>query len=205
GLPGRMNREAFMNHKKLRWLAALPVALPLTAMPLWSAAANQRAPASSRPDLEYLKAVNQAGPPGDPQLLFLLMAQYASANRHAEGAEFFSARLREFEPRLTDVQKALYLSASALLRAQHASEVALLQRVGWVKATIAMLERAKQLSGGQVFVVNWIAGTVYAQLPNRFHHRKAAEDELQWCVDNAEKAPHIAWLREVYYQLAKLA
>src|SRR5262249_60696000 len=142
GLPGRMNREAFMNHKKLRWLAALPVALPLTAMPLWSAAANQRAPASSRPDLEYLKAVNQAAPPKDPQLLFLLMAQYASANRHAEGAEFFSARLKEFDPQLTDVQKALYLSAIAMLRAQHAKDVTLLHRVAWVKETVGDLERA---------------------------------------------------------------
>src|SRR5262249_13431542 len=205
GLPGRMNREAFMNHKKLRWLAALPVALPLTAMPLWSAAANQRAPASSRPDLEYLKAVNQAGPPQDPQLLFLLMAQYASANRHAEGAEFFSARFKEFEPRLPDSQKALYLSVIALLRAQHAHAVPLLRRIAWAKETIAMWERAKNLSGGQIFVVNWVAGTVHAQLPSRFHQRSAAQEELQWCVDNVEKAPPGGWLREVYFQLARLA
>ena len=196
-----------MNHKKFSWLPAVAVAvvLHLAATLIWSAAAAQRPPVSSRPDLDYLKAVNEVAPPEDPQLLFLLMAQYASANRHAEGAEFFSARLREFEPRLTDVQKALYLSASALLRAQHASAVPLLQRIGWVKETIAMLERAKQLSGGQVFVVNWIAGTVLAQIPDRFHQRKAAHDELQWCVENAAKAPHGAWLREVYYQLAKLA
>src|SRR5881394_2358934 len=194
-----------MNHNKLSWLLVVAVVLHLTATPFWSAAAAQRSPVSSRPDLEYLKAVNHVGPPEDPQLLFLLMAQYASANRHAEGAEFFAARLKEFEPRLRDVQKALYLSASALLRAQHAAAVPLLQRIGWVKETIAMLDRAKQLSGGQVFVVNWIAGTVLAQLPDRFHQRKAANDELQWCVENAAKAPHAAWLREVYYQLAKLA
>jgi glyoxylase-like metal-dependent hydrolase (beta-lactamase superfamily II) len=83
--------------------------------------------------------------------------------------------------------------------------VPLLKRTAWVKETIAILERAKQLSGGQVFVVNWIAGVVHAQLPNRFHQRKAAYDELQWCVENVEKAPHVAWLREVYFQLAKLA
>jgi hypothetical protein len=52
--------------------------------------------ASIRPDLEYLKAVNKAAPPRDPQLLFLLMGQYASANRHAEGAEFLSARLMKY-------------------------------------------------------------------------------------------------------------
>jgi hypothetical protein len=139
------------------------------------------------------------------KLLFLLMAQYTSANRQAGGAEFFLARLKEFEPRLTDVQKALYLSASALLRAQYVSAVSLLHRVHWVNETIAMLDRAKQLSGGKVFVVNWITGTIHAQLPNRFHQKRAEDEELQWCVENVEKAPHPAWLREVHYQLARLA
>src|SRR5262249_4729317 len=127
------------------------------------------------------------------------------ANRHAEGAEFFQARLKEFEPRLTDVQKALYLSAAGLLRAQHASAVPLLRRVHWVKHTIVMLDRAKQLSAGNVFVVNWIGATVRPQRPNLFHQRKAAAEGLQWCVENGQKAPHPAWLREVYYQLARLA
>ena len=68
-----------------------------------------------------------------------------------------------------------------------------------------MLEQAKQLSGGQVFVVNWISGIVHAQLPSRFHEKKAAQDELAWCVANAEKAPHAGWLREVYHYLGKLA
>ena len=160
---------------------------------------------SHRPELEYLKAVNSVAPPRDPQLLFLLMAQYSNANLQDEGAEFFSARLKEFGPRLTDAQKALYLSAIGLLRAQHASSVSLLHRVGYVKETIAILEQAKQLSGGKIFVVNWIAGIVHAELPGVFHQRKAAEAELAWCVENADKAPHAGWLREVYYHLGKLA
>src|SRR5712692_8346735 len=57
---------------------------------------------SRRPELEYLKAVNSIAPPRDPQLLFLLMAQYSNANMQGEGAEFLSARLKEFGPRLTD-------------------------------------------------------------------------------------------------------
>ena len=122
---------------------------------------NHGGASSVRPELEYLKAVNSMAPPRDPQLLFLLMAQYSNANLQGEGAEFFSARLKEFGPRLTDVQKALYLSAIGLLRAQHASSVSLLHRVGHVKETIATLEQAKQLSGGQVFEVNWIAGVVF--------------------------------------------
>jgi glyoxylase-like metal-dependent hydrolase (beta-lactamase superfamily II) len=160
---------------------------------------------SVRPDLEYLKAVNNVAPPQDPQLLFLLMAQYSNANLQGEGAEFFSARLKEFGPRLTDAQKALYLSAIGLLRAQHASSVSLLHRIGYVKDTIAILNQAKQLSGGRIFVVNWFAGIVHAELPSIFHQRKAAQDELAWCVENADKAPHAGWLREVYYHLGKLA
>src|SRR5438552_3680063 len=166
---------------------------------------NHGGASSVRPELEYLKAVNSMAPPRDPQLLFLLMAQYSNANLQGEGAEFFSARLKEFGPRLTDVQKALYLSAIGLLRAQHASSVPLLHRVGYVKDVIAILEQAKQLSGGRVFAVNWISGIVHAQLPGRFHQKNAAQDELAWCVANADKAPHAGWLREVFYYLGKLA
>src|SRR5271170_5114687 len=168
-------------------------------------ARNHSAAGSGRPELEYLKAVNSVAPPRDPQLLFLLMAEYSNSNRQGEGAEFFSARLKEFGPRLTDIQKALYLSAIGLLRAQHASSVSLLYRIGYVKDTIAILDQAKRLSGGQVFVVNWIAGVVHTELPGFFHQRMAAQDELVWCVENADKAPHAGWLREVYYHLGKLA
>src|SRR5215813_12438019 len=78
---------------------------------------------SRRPELVYYEAVNKVGPPADPQLLFLLMSQYSNSNQQAEGVEFLTARLNEFGPRLSDPQKALYLSAIALLRAQHASDV----------------------------------------------------------------------------------
>jgi glyoxylase-like metal-dependent hydrolase (beta-lactamase superfamily II) len=157
------------------------------------------------PDLEYLKAVNRVGPPEDPQLLFILMTEFASSNLQNEGAEFFSARLREFEPRLTPVQKSLYLGIIGLLRAQYASSVPLLRRYGYVKDTIVTLDQAKRLSAGQVFVVNWIAGVVRARLPSYFHQRKAAQEELAWCLEHADKAPHPAWLREIYFHLGKLA
>src|SRR6266496_2347323 len=170
-----------MNRKRLNLIIGVLLGLSIIGTPLLKADAAQPSAAATRPDLEYLKAVNQAAPPQDPQLLFLLMAQYVNANRQAEGVEFLSARLRDFEPRLTDVQRALYLSAIGLLRAQRAPAVPLLQRIAWVKETIAMLDRAKRLSVGQVFVVNWVAGTVRAQLPKRFHQSKEAQDELRWC------------------------
>jgi len=165
---------------------------------------NQNQFGASRPELEYLKAVNSAAPPKDPQLLFLLMGAYANANQQAEGAEFLSARLNEFGPRLSDPQKALYLSAIGLLRAQHASSVSLLHRIGYVKDTIAMPDQAKRLSGGQIFVVNWISGVVRSQLPSFFHQKQAARDDLNWCAANIAKAPDAGWLREVDFRLGTL-
>src|ERR1700746_2315162 len=139
-------------------VAALLLVAAVTVLYKTTAAAHRGVSSvtvSHRPELEYLKAVNSVAPPQDPQLLFLLMAEYANANLQSEGAEFFSARLKEFGPRLTDVQKALYLSAIGLLRAQNASSVSLWHRIGYVKDTVAMLEQAKHLSGGEVFGVNW--------------------------------------------------
>ena len=166
---------------------------------------NHAGNTTKSPELEYLKAVNSVTPPKDPQLIFLLMAQYSNLNLQGEGAEFISARFKEFETRLADPQKALYLSAIALLRAQHASSVALLHRIGYVNDTIAMLDRARQMSGGQIFVVNWIAGVVHSELPGLFRQSKAAETEFAWCLDHADRAPHAGWLREVDYHLGKLA
>jgi hypothetical protein len=152
-------------------LALLLVVGSLVYLGTNGTAASPAQSSSSRPELEYLKAVNGAAPPQDPQLLFLLMGAYANANQQAEGAQFFTARLNEFGPRLSDAQKSFYLSAVGLLRAQHASSVSLLHRIGYVKDTIAMLDQAKQLSGGQIFVVNWISGVVRSQLPGFFHSR----------------------------------
>jgi glyoxylase-like metal-dependent hydrolase (beta-lactamase superfamily II) len=160
-------------------------------------------PRAARPELEYLKAVNRQ-PPQDPQLLFLLMAQFANANRHGEGAEFFSARLKEFDSRLSDPQKSLYLAAIGMLRAGHASHVPLLKRVAWVRETIDALDRARKLSGGRIFVVRWISGVVSAQLPARFHQKAKAYEDLNWCIANTGQAPGSEWTRAAYFQLALL-
>lgn len=180
-------------------LIALALAIPAAGDRAGSAAA------SSHPEMEYLEAVNRQGPPADPQLLFMLMGQYSSAHAQVRGVEFFSARLHEFDSRLTDLQRALYLSAIGLLRAEHASEVPLLQRIGYVKDTLAVLDQARQRSGGQVFVVNWIAGVVHARVPGFFGQASTARQELEWCMGNSDKAPHAGWLREVYRELAVLA
>jgi glyoxylase-like metal-dependent hydrolase (beta-lactamase superfamily II) len=155
------------------------------------------------PELAYLKQVNQWRPPTDPQLHFLLMSQFANAGRHLEGIAFFEQALQRFGPQLNDNQKAQYLLGIASLRAGHANEVFLLQRMGWVRDTIALLDEAKRLSKGrQMFVSRWMSGVVRAQLPGFFSQRDTALADLQWCVDNAALAPHRDWLREVYAKLA---
>jgi glyoxylase-like metal-dependent hydrolase (beta-lactamase superfamily II) len=188
----------------VRWLIALLVGSALAGT-LANGGDGDSSPTWHRPELEYFKAVNRAGPPRDPQLLLLLMAQYANANMHRDGIELFSNLMKEFEPRLSDRQRSLYLAAIGVLRAGHASNVPFFNRIGWVKETIEILEDAKRLSGGQVFVVRWISGVVYAQLPGIFNKREAALADLGWCVENVDKAPHAGWSREVYYQLARLS
>src|SRR5215467_7279009 len=193
----------------MKTILVLSVALVLgvllgTARPQPVAAVRGGEPAG-RPEIAYLETINALRPPQDPQLLFILMGEYANANQAERGVAFLSARLQEFAPRLTSVQKALYLSAIALLRAQNAPSVPLWQRIGYVNDTIALLSEARQLSGGQVYVVNWIAGVVDARLPGFFGQGSAARKQLDWCAANADRAPHAGWSREVYRQLALFA
>src|SRR5260370_37249262 len=132
---------------------------------------NEPRNVSSNPELDYLEAVNSVAPPQDPQLLSLLMGAFANGNQPGEGAEFLSARLNDFATHLADAQKALYLSAIGMLRARHTSSVPLFRRISNVKDTIAMLDEAKRLSGGQIFVVNLISGVVRSELPGSFHQK----------------------------------
>ncbi len=187
----------------VRWLFALLLGGALVGSIDAGGENDSSRPTSHRPELEYFKAVNRAGPPRDPQLLFLLMGQYVNANMHREGIEFFSALVKQFESRLSERQKSLYLSAIGLLRAGHTNDVSFWKRIGWVRETIEILEDAKRLSGDQVFVVRWISGVVYAQLPGFFHQREAALADLTWCLENADEAPHAGRLREVNYWLVR--
>ena len=137
-----------------------------------SSAAQSQAPADAPPpELAYLKEVNQWRPPSDPQLLFILMGQFASTGRQVEGIAYFEEALKRFAPELTDNQKAQYLVAIASLRAGRANEVSLPRRIGWVRDTVAQLDEAKRLSKGQMFVARWMSGVVRAQLPGVFGER----------------------------------
>ena len=166
---------------------------------------HDRRRAADRPELAYLKQVNAWHPPQDPQLLFMLMSQYANAGRHLEGAAYLDGLRRRFDPQLNDTQRGLYLTAIASLRAGGANDVFVLRRLGWVRDTLAMMDEAARLTHGQAFVTHWMSGVVRAQLPGFFGERATAEAELRWCVDHADRLPHPGWLREVNIQLARLA
>jgi len=155
-----------------------------------------------RPELAYLKLVNGWRPPADPQLAYLLMGQFANANRHAEGAALFEDLRRRFDGQLSDPQRAVYLTAIGSLRAGHANQVALFRRYGWVRDTLHMLDEAKRLTHGEGFATHWMSGLVRAQLPGFFGERETAMADLTWCLAHADRAPQPGWLREVHFHLA---
>ncbi len=156
------------------------------------------------PELEYMKSLHQAGPVTDPQIVAFLMQQFMNTNQLQPGIAFFDSFLEKYEAQLSSEQKALYLGALGVLRASHAEQVSLLRRIAWVNETIDMLESARSLTNNESFLVRWMTGVVYAQLPDRFGKRHAAFTDLKWCVDNISNAPHDGWLREVVYHLAVL-
>lgn len=171
------------------------------------AARSETEPAAApepRAELAYLKQVNDWGPPADPQLLFLLMAQYANAGRHLEGAAHLESLRQRYDAKLSPVQKALYLTATASLRAGGADRIFLLSRIGWVRDTLAMLDEADRLTAGRAYVVHWMSGIVRARLPALLGERERAEAELRWCLQHADAFPHPGWLREVHAELARL-
>ncbi len=86
--------------KSILWRIGVPlgiVVLIVGSVVLLSGGNDAVSSKRHSPELEYLKAVNRVGPPKSPDLLFVLMTQFATSNLQAEGADFFNARLKEFE------------------------------------------------------------------------------------------------------------
>lgn len=183
--------------------AGVVVAVVLSSLML-QACAKEIPPPSRTFDslIAYFETVNRSAGKVDPQVIFVLMGQYLNANQQLRGMAYYSKYLRDNDSRLSGPYRALYLSALALLRASHAQRIPLLDRTGWVRETIAMLEEAKRLSANRIFLVRWIAGVVYARIPSSFGKEEAALVELNWSLENLSKAPHGGWARELYFHLA---
>ncbi|HZV64795.1 MAG TPA: MBL fold metallo-hydrolase [Telluria sp.] len=159
---------------------------------------------SQRPELAYLKQVNAWRVPSDPQLVFLLMAQFANAGRQGEGIEYFKQLRARFAKDPNAASQVWYLMAEAALRAGHAGDINLLSRVGYVREAVQMLDQAKRLAGSEAFMPRWMSGVVRAQLPRLLGEGDTALADLQWCEKHLELAPHAGWMREVYFNLASL-
>jgi len=186
-------------------LAVFALLAGLSALAAQSTLTQPAAPTEAAPpELAYLEQVNRWRPPSDPQLLFLLMGQFANAGRQLEGIAYFDDALKRFGPQLKDPQRAQYLVAIAALRAGRANDVFLLKRMSWVRDTLALLDEAKRLTDGEMFIARWMSGVVRAQLPGFFGERDAALSDLLWCAEHVTKAPNAGWMREVYIQLSDL-
>ncbi|HEU5293396.1 MAG TPA: MBL fold metallo-hydrolase [Burkholderiaceae bacterium] len=188
-------------------LAALAVAAIATLPGTLLVHADSRAasgPASGQepPELLYLKQVNAWRPPSDPQLLFLLMGQYANSGRALEGAEYIGSLLDRYRGGLSPQQQSAYLLAGAALRAAAADQVPLLKRIGWVRDTLAMIDQVKELTAGNSFPARWMSGVVRTQVPAFLGERDGGLEDLRWAEAHADLAPHPGWLREVYAGLA---
>jgi hypothetical protein len=80
--------------------------------------------------------------------------------------------------------------------------VPLLKRYGYVKDTIATLDQAKRLSGGG-FSRELDGRRRTYEASRLLSPTKAAQEELAWCLEHADKAPS-SMAAQVYYHLGKL-
>src|SRR6266853_6710576 len=101
----------YLHIKPWKRVFAMKVILPLSvalalgllvvgvrSLPAAAGSGSGAPPGAHRAEIEYLEMVNALGPPKDPQLLFLLMAQYSNASLQQQGVEFFAARRKTPHP-----------------------------------------------------------------------------------------------------------
>ncbi|MBX2856729.1 MAG: MBL fold metallo-hydrolase [Rhodobacteraceae bacterium] len=208
----RLDSGARAKHPLLVRLSPLTAAAALAFLGLAACAANpfanepvvdQAAPTAFNSELEYLKALNDAGPPQDLQVIVLLMQEYQTSNRRAEGVALFTELLAKHEGELTPPQELVYLASLGVLRAETASQVPLYNRIGWVEETIEMLEKARSIGGEDAFYPRFTSGLVYSQLPESFGKAEQGRADLEWLVENRAQAPQPGLMRTVYAALAR--
>ena len=157
---------------------------------------------SFHPDILYAEVMLSYGPLQDPRPIFLLVNAYLTANQQAHGIRFFEKLLIQYEQVMPPQTRAIYLSATAILRATYADQVFILKRIPWVLDTFELLDQARQLSGGTNPLVRWSSGLIYAQVPWFFGKQEDALKDLNWLVDHPELEPEPGFYREAYRHLS---
>ena len=156
-------------------------------------------------ELDYLEAVVRAGPTDHHPSIFGLLAQYNSVNQQERGIRYIDRLIQDNTSHLSNTQRAYYVCTLGLLRLSYTYDIGFLKRIGWVNASIDMLEEALRLSKKESFPIRWMLGTTYTQLPGVFGKKQDAVHHIEWCMKNIDKAPNPGWMRELYYQKGLLA
>ena len=173
-----------------------------------------------QPELDYLKTIHDAGPPGTSLVTIVLATLYSSLNRHGEGIRQFQIYLDAHKNQLTPKQRAIYLSCLALLRAasaQVAPAWELPVTLENVRLLLGELDEARSLTDREPdfdpnfykLLPRWVSGLLLANLPWPFGDKKAAIHYLTWCEQIVTATPEnkelgFQFLRETYFNLAVL-
>ncbi len=154
-----------------------------------------------KPDLEYFKALMDSAPTDNTNVILGLMSLYSSSRQYEEGIAFYERIIDKFDKQLTDTQEAYYLCALAALRLSNTENIGVLNRYSWANKSVKLLKKANKLTGNDNFIVHWMSGTSYANFPGIMGKKDEAKNNLNWCLDHIDKAPHAGWVREVYYHM----
>lgn len=173
-----------------------------------------------QPELEYLKAVNDAGPAGDSLTILVLAVTYVGLNRQAEGIPTFEGYLRAYDGTMKTWQRGVYLSSLGLLKTSFAEVTPawkLPTLLGLIREGLEAAEQAKVVTATQPdfdpsmskLIARWAAGLLNAQLPRPLGDHQQALADLTWVYDTVmatveRQAKAFMFLREAAFQLARL-
>lgn len=173
-----------------------------------------------QPELEYVKAVNDAGPAGNVLNILVLAVLYTAVNRPAEGVRAFEGYLRSWEGRLQAWQEGLYLASLALLLASQAKVTPVWRLVEILDLGRRSLDTARRAKEATALLpdfddnmakvtARWVSGLLNASLPPPLGDRQTAFADLQWVSDTIlatveRQADGYMFLRETWFQLARL-
>ena len=157
---------------------------------------------SFHPDIAFYESVLSVRPVADPRPPFLLANSYIVTSQQEIGISFFEQALASQSSEMSPQTQSTYLAALALLRATHADQIPIWNRIFWVNDTFDLLENANEISHDQDPLVHWAAGIIYTQVPGFFGKKEDALRELNWLADRPETEPLPGFYREAYRHLS---
>ena len=155
--------------------------------------------------LHEFEVVLSYGRTEDPRVILQAMNSYLLADQQKVGIDLFSRILDVYGAQMSNEGRAVYESGLGILRATYADNIPLMQRIGWVKDSFALIEAALKRTHNNHPIPHWAAGMVYAQVPFFFFKRAEAYKHLTWLADRPDTEPTYGFYREVYRQLALLS